>query len=547
MADDEARLPRRLSAVLLADMKDYSALMGEDEAHAIAGVDDIRGVFARVVPRHGGSFEVSSGDCFFAVFDSAVEALEAAVVIQRELAGAQVPSGRPLAIRIGVHLGEVVRTPLGLMGDSINVAARIQSIAEPGGVSVSEDVYRAVRNRLRAIAFRDLGPQTLKNILEPVRVYAVVLRHVAGDGAAPGAPETLGVRPGGRARGAPRIPRRLLLTGGAGAVAVGSLLWRWGPALRDGMEAVTEPRIATPRSPLVLGVMAVRTRGAVQDWMSDFTRDGLNTVLSQQPNLLVFSRQKIDFLREKRGLTEIEAAEQLGISKMVSATLSAVGATLALEVQVIDIGTGLIEASRDTRGSETQLIEMQNDAATEVMRSLKVPIDEVELARVLAKRTNERLDDYKLLTESMGGVLGDETSATEPRSERRASQWFARVWVRPAHASGADEAAIQALLEHYRSALEAESIAEVEALHVTLTGPMRDALHRYFENAERLRVQFSKVDVVVEGNEALATFTRSDDFLDARTGMPVHLEMRVSNVLARENGAWKIRGLRRQS
>ena len=91
MADDESKMSRRLSAVLLADMKGYSALMGEDEAHAIAGVDDIAAVFQDVVSRRGGTYEIGSGDRFFAIFESAVEALEAALEIQRTLAGADSP------------------------------------------------------------------------------------------------------------------------------------------------------------------------------------------------------------------------------------------------------------------------------------------------------------------------------------------------------------------------------------------------------------------------------------------------------------------------
>jgi adenylate cyclase len=170
MAEDEGRMGRRLNAVLLADMKDYSALMEEDEAHAIAGVDDIAAVFQRVVPRRGGRFEISSGDRFFAIFESAVEALEAAIEIQRDLAVIGSRGGRPLAIRIGIHVGEVVNTAFGPQGDSINIAARIQTIAEAGGISVSEDLYRVVRNRLTDVAFRDTGLQTLKNIRERISV-----------------------------------------------------------------------------------------------------------------------------------------------------------------------------------------------------------------------------------------------------------------------------------------------------------------------------------------------------------------------------------------
>lgn len=537
MADDEGRLPRRLSVILLADMKDYSALMGEDEAHAIAGVDDIGAVFADVLPRHGGTYEITSGDRFFAVFESAVEAFEAAVEIQTALATMRSRGGRPLAIRMGMHLGEVVRTSFGLAGDSINVAARLEEIAEPGGIAVSGDVYRSVRNRAQGVTFRALGQHRLKNIREPMHVYAVVV-HAAAGGIDAGT--TLGRiarhRPGGRGQ----LTRRLVLGGGL-ATAAGIALWRW-PSAFQPRSARSPGPVIDPDGSLVLGVMSVRTRGEVAGWMSDLTRDGLNTVLSKQPSLLVYSRQKIDFLREKRGIPEIEVAEQLGITKMIAATLSGSPSDLSLKVQIIDIGTGLIEGSHEARGSESQLIEMQNDTALEVLHSLKVPVDQ-ELARLLSRRTNDRLDDYKLLTESMGGEAAEPRRDTEPRSEGPGGPWFSPD---PAWA-GDDEAAIAALLARYRDALESENLAAVEALHIALPDAMRNALQKYFQNADALRVQFSKADIVVEGDEALATFTRTDDFTDASSGLPVHLEVRVSNVVARQGGSWKIRGLKKRT
>src|SRR5262249_22209748 len=158
------------------------------------------------------------------------------------------------------------------------------------------------------------------------------------------------------------------------------------------------------------------------------------------------------------------------------------------------------------RGSEKQLIEMQNEAAIEVMRSLKLPVSQAELETLLAKRTNDRLDDYKLLTESMGGGIEGEPSKKEPsKKEPRSAApqpWFALVVPRRAEASEADEAAIRTLLEHYRAALESEDMALVESLHVALPDPMRDALRHYFKSAAHLQVQFSKLDIVVEGDEA---------------------------------------------
>jgi ketosteroid isomerase-like protein len=165
---------------------------------------------------------------------------------------------------------------------------------------------------------------------------------------------------------------------------------------------------------------------------------------------------------------------------------------------------------------------------------------DADLTRLLSQRTNDRLEDYRLLTESMGGVVEEEA----PRSEPQSGVSGRGVGPRDAWA-GADEAAIVRLLEGYRVALEAEDLAAVEALHVALTPAMREALRKYFQNAERLQVAFTKLDILVAGDEALATFTRADDFVDTSTGLPVHLEMRVSSVVTRDAGAWRLRGLKK--
>ena len=555
MADDEAKAARHLRAVLLADVKDYTALMGEDEAHAIAGVEDVRAVFQQVVPRRGGLFEVSGGDTFLAIFESAVEAVEAALEIQRDLPIASQLGTRPPPIRIGIHLGEVVKHEFGFMGDSINIAARIQSIAEPGGISISDDIYRAVRNRLRHVTFRDTGPQKLKNVREPMNVHAVVLRREAP---APGPPDT-------RTPSVVRTPsvkpsrfglsRRHVLAAGA-FVAIAGFVWEMAPRLVGGRRSIDQ-RGGTPASPprispLAVGVMTVRSRGQVPEWMGDFTRDGLITVLSKFPDLRVVSRQMLDFKCERRNIKEMEAAEELKISKLIAVTLSAVDEKLALEVQVIDRETGMLDGSHVVSGSEgapgsaRELIDMQYRAAMDIMQSLNVPVSKAELAKLLESRTDDRLDDLKLLTESMG-VVEDAPASTKPRSQASPMPWFAHIGPHAAWAESDADGAIRTLLERYRSALESEDMAQVEALHLTLPESMRTALRQYFQNAKELKVKFAKVDILVEGEEALATFTRIDDFRDSESGLPVHLEMRVSSVVALQDGAWKIKGLKKSS
>ncbi len=531
--EDES-LARRLSAVLLADMTGYSRLMGESEAEAIAGLGLVRDVFREVVPQRNGTLEVFVGDCFVALFHSAVDAVEAAVAIQTRLAA--LSQGRPkaLRIRIGIHLGEVVRTEAGLFGDSINIAARIQAEAPPGGITVSADVYRAVKNRLK-LPFRDVGRRQLKNIHDPIHLYEV----------RPGA-----WQPGGAAEPppAPRRGRPARWAGAAAAaLAAGGLGWlalhRPLPAASPG--GGTPPAIPKATGPVVLGVMEIHPRGDVPPWVCDFTRDGLNTVLSKFGELRVYSKQKIDFLREKRGLSEIEAAEQLGITKMISGTIAESHDKMTLEVQVVDIKTGLLEASDDIPGSEKQLVEMQNQAALHVARALGVGTP-AEAKQVLAMRSNDQLDDYKLLTETMGGFTDDATAPSPPKPGGPGAWNLFGPALAFADPAG-DEAAVRALLERYRAALEGKDMAKLAAVYVALPDPMRSALERYFQNAQDLKVQFSNFDILVEGDEALATFTRSDDFKDAQTGKPVHLEMRVSSIVAKQTDGWKIRGMKKPS
>ncbi|HLK11336.1 MAG TPA: adenylate/guanylate cyclase domain-containing protein [Candidatus Binatia bacterium] len=536
--EDES-LNRRLSAVLLADMTGYSRLMGESEAEAIAGLGLVRDVFREVVPQRNGTLEVFVGDCFVALFHSAVEAVEAAVDIQTRLAALSQGRQKALRIRIGIHLGEVVRTEAGLFGDSINIASRIQAEAQPGGITVSADVYRAVKSRLK-LPFRDVGRRQLKNIHDPVHLYEVRAAEWRPDEAA--AAE--------RAPASPRrrLPRWALPTAAAAALVAVGLGWlalhRPPAATPTGGDA-RAPAIPKPTGPVVLGVMEIHPRGDVPGWVCDFTRDGLNTVLSKFGDLRVYSKQKIDFLREKRGLSEIEAAEQLGISKMISGTISESNAKMTLEVQVVDIKTGLLEASDDVPGSEKQLVEMQNQAALHVARALGVSTP-AEAKQVLAMRSNDQLDDYKLLTETMGGFT-DDAAAPSPPKPKGPGAWNL-LGPAPAFAEPAgDEAAVRELLERYRTALEGKDMNKLAAVYVSLPDPMRGALERYFQNAQDLKVQFSNFDILVEGNEALATFTRSDDFKDAQTGKPVHLEMRVSSIVAKQDDGWRIRGMKKPS
>jgi adenylate cyclase len=177
---DEKPVERRLAAVLHADVAGYSRLMGSDEEATVRAVRAQRGIVEGVVRQHRGRVADFTGDAFLAEFPSAVDAVSAALTIQREsaLLGAAQPEERRFRLRIAVHAGEVRVDGETIYGDAIHIAARLQTLAEPGGLCLSSTIQEQLGGKL-PLRLRDLGPQVLKNIARPVHAFAVSLDHEA--------------------------------------------------------------------------------------------------------------------------------------------------------------------------------------------------------------------------------------------------------------------------------------------------------------------------------------------------------------------------------
>jgi TolB-like protein/ketosteroid isomerase-like protein len=295
------------------------------------------------------------------------------------------------------------------------------------------------------------------------------------------------------------------------------------------------------RSPLTVGVTGVSARGDVPGWMQDNTRDGLNTTLSKVARLRVLSREKIDFVRQRRGLSEIEVAETLGIQKMISGSVAMDGEDMLLEARVVDTSTGILDASESARGRPDELIELQNQLAASLLKALGVQLSADEREQLFAQRTKDTLDAYRRLN----ATFGEAPDAPADASSGERTSWL--TWPRAAYAqSDADaEPAILALLEAYRTALQREDVEAVAATHVELSPEQRTGFERYFESADELQVVLGDVEVLVEGDEALVTFTRRDAFRDHKSGKALQLEVRLSSEAVRKGGRWLLRGVKR--
>src|SRR5438034_6719420 len=165
---------RKLAAILHADVVGFSRLMGVDEAGTHRALGELRGAVDPLITAHGGRIVGTAGDSLLADFSSVVDALGCAVEIQRAARAINepMPRERRLELRIGVNLGDVIVDGDDIFGDGVNIAARLQALAQPGTVCISQTVYEHVRNKLD-LNYRPLGTHRVKNIAEPVRAYAV--------------------------------------------------------------------------------------------------------------------------------------------------------------------------------------------------------------------------------------------------------------------------------------------------------------------------------------------------------------------------------------
>src|SRR5262244_3268153 len=166
---------RRLAAILAADIAGYSRLMGENETGTARALREHRSVADPLVAAHGGRIVKTTGDGMLIEFGSVVGAVECALALQRLSAerNAGVAGDRRMEWRIGIHLGDVLVEGDDILGDGVNIAARLEGIAEPGSICISEDAFRQVRGKVQA-EFADIGEQTLEDVARPLRVYRLV-------------------------------------------------------------------------------------------------------------------------------------------------------------------------------------------------------------------------------------------------------------------------------------------------------------------------------------------------------------------------------------
>lgn len=397
---------RRLATILFADVYGYSRMMRADEERTLV---DLRGHLAELVAPVIGQFHgrivKTVGDGVMVEFGSAVEAVRSAVELQRGMAerNAGVPVERRQAFRIGLNLGDVIASGDDVFGDTVNVAARLQGVAEPGAIVLSVSVYEQVRDKL-ALPFRDLGNRSVKNIDRPVRIYAL--------------------DPAALAEGTPALPasprRRWMVaalsTGAAVALAcIGAYIYFSARTLPPAEEAVAAARVPaeTGLSVAVL-VFANQSGDPGQDYFSDGLSEDITRALGRFKQLTVLSYGAVlPFKGKNMPLEEIGRA--LKARYIVGGTVRRMGSRVRVTVQLSDAMTGTQLWSEQYDDDLGDIFAVQERIARRIAGTLASNLQQIALHQSLRKPT-DNLDAYDMLLR--GRAMAGEVTRSGNRMAR---------------------------------------------------------------------------------------------------------------------------------
>ncbi|MDD1766797.1 MAG: hypothetical protein LUQ00_02645, partial [Candidatus Methanomethyliaceae archaeon] len=332
---------RKLAAILSADVKGYSRLMGEDEKGTVRTLNAYKEVMTGLIQHHHGRVVDAPGDNVLAEFASVVDAVQCAAEIQKELntRNAELPDNRRMEFRIGINLGDVIEEGDKIFGDGVNIAARVQGLADGGGICISGSAYEQVENKV-AVSFEYLGEHKVKNITRPLRVYKVIPQSGVAD----------------------EMDKRLELT--------------------------EKPSIA------VLP-FANMSGDPEQEYFSDGITEDLITDLYKISGLFVIARHSVFTYKGKAAKVQ-EVGRELGVRYVLEGSVRKAGSRLRITAQLVDTLTGgHLWAERYDRDLK-DVFALQDEVTQKIVESLAVKLTKREEDR-LARRYTDNLEAYDLV------------------------------------------------------------------------------------------------------------------------------------------------------
>jgi len=370
---------RKLTAILSADVEGYSRLMDDDEEATVRTLTSFRTTIADLVEQYRGRVVDSPGDNILSEFISVVDSLNCAVEIQRELAerNAEFPDNRRMEFRIGVNLGDVIEEKGRIYGDGVNIAARVETMAEAGGISISGRAYDHVENKLD-LEYEYLGEQKVKNITRPIRIYRVL----SYPGAA--AHRVIQVKKAVRHKWriiAVALSSLLILA--IAAVVIWENYFHLPPVE---LAAIEDKEFNLPQGPKVAVLPFDNMSGdPEQNYLSDGLTENIITGLSGCPKLFVIARHS-SFAFKGKSMKVQQVAKELRVRYVIEGSVQKTENRLRITVQLIDAVTGhhmwAEKYDRDLR----DFFEIQDEITIQIIKALAVKLTEGDQARIWLNR-----------------------------------------------------------------------------------------------------------------------------------------------------------------
>lgn len=387
---------RKLTAVFSADVAGYSRLMGDNEAETVKTLETYKGVISSLIKQHRGRVVDSTGDNLLAEFGSVVDAVQCAVAVQKELQtrNSDLPEERKMLFRIGINLGDVIEEQDRLYGDGVNIAARLEALADPGGICVSKTAFDHIESKL-PLGYEFLGEQEVKNIAKPVGAYKVLMET-----------RVVGAKVKKTSTEIPFWRRKAVLSIGILAVLViiAGLVWNFyfrKPPMKVASKAKTEykpseksiPKTADKPSIAVLPFTNM-SGDKEQEYFSDGISEDIITNLSKISGLIVLSRNSSFIYKGKQVKIE-DVAKDLGVRYVLEGSVRRGGNKVRVTAQLID-GQTEQHLWADSYDKELKdIFSVQDQITRRVVSELAVALTATEDERQ-ARRHTENFEAYDL-------------------------------------------------------------------------------------------------------------------------------------------------------
>lgn len=331
-------LKRKLTAILSADVAGYSRLMDDDEASTVRTLQAYQELISDLTKQHSGRVVDSPGDNLMAEFVSVVDAVQCAVEIQQVLQAKndELPETRRMLFRIGINLGDVIDDKNKIYGDGVNIAARVESLADPGGICISASAYEQVWNKL-ALEYEDLGEHQVKNIRRPIRVYKIPIEREQENEDS----------------------------------ILGSLV---------------DLTIPTDKPSIAVLPFVNMSDDASQEYFSDGLTEDLITDLSKFSNMFVISRNSV-FLYKGKAVNPKQVGEELGVRYVLEGSVRKSDSRVRVTVQLIDATTGGHLWAERYDQELKDIFTLQDDLTQQILSALDVKFRKIEQERAFRKDT----------------------------------------------------------------------------------------------------------------------------------------------------------------